>query len=105
MSPASRGLAPREGLECLLVKMGRTRPLVEPRRGPQAGESGDPRSQDADINFQVKGRYFITREEAGEYERTAEVARLQEAARQAVAAAAQYNANYDFGYHPGQSWP
>ena len=28
--------------------MGRTGPLVEPRRGPQAGKSGDPRSQDAD---------------------------------------------------------
>ena len=48
MSSASRGLAPREGLECLLVKMGRTGPLVEPRRGPRAGKSGDPRSQDAD---------------------------------------------------------
>ena len=48
MSPASRGLAPREGLQCLLVKMGRTRPLVEPRRGLQAGKSGDPRSQNAD---------------------------------------------------------
>ena len=48
MSSASRGLAPREGLECLLVKMGRTGPPVEPRRGPQAGNSGDPRSQDAD---------------------------------------------------------
>ena len=48
MSSASRGLAPREGLECLLVKMGRIGPLVEPRRGPQAGKSGDPRSQNAD---------------------------------------------------------
>ena len=48
MSSASRGLAPREGLECLLVKMGRTRPLEEQRPGPQAGKSGDPRSQDAD---------------------------------------------------------
>ena len=47
MSPASRGLAPREGLECLLVKMGRTGPLVEPRRGPQVGKSGDPLSQNA----------------------------------------------------------
>ena len=47
MSSASRGLAPCEGLESLLVKMGRTGPLVEPRRGPQAGKSGDPRSQDA----------------------------------------------------------
>ena len=41
-------LGPHEGLECFLVKMGRTGPLVEPRRGPQAGKSGDPRSQDAD---------------------------------------------------------
>ena len=47
MSSASRGLAPREGLEWLLMKMGRTRPLVEPRPGPQAGKSGYPRSQDA----------------------------------------------------------
>ena len=49
MSSTSRGLAPREGLECLLVKMGRTGPLVEPRRGPQAGKSRDPHSQNADI--------------------------------------------------------
>ena len=48
MSPTSQGLAPREGLECLLVKVSRTRPLQEPRRGPQAGKSGDPRSQNAD---------------------------------------------------------
>ena len=40
MSPTSRGLAPREAPECLLVKMGRTRPLVEPRHGLQAGRSG-----------------------------------------------------------------
>ena len=53
MSYASRGLAPREGLECLLMKMGRTRPLVEPRRGPHAGKSGDPHSQDADSLFAV----------------------------------------------------
>ena len=48
MSSASRGLAPREGLECLLVKMGRTGPLVEPCCGPQAGKSRDPRCQNAD---------------------------------------------------------
>ena len=50
MSSESRGLAPREGLGCLLVKMGRTWPLEEPRCGPQAGKSGDPRSQNADTN-------------------------------------------------------
>ena len=42
MSSASRGLAPHKGLECLLVKMGRTGPFAEPRRGPRAGKSGDP---------------------------------------------------------------
>ena len=57
------------------------------------------------FNSQVKGRYFITREDTNEYERTAEAARLQEVARQAVAAAAQYNPNYDFRYKPGQEWP
>ena len=35
-------------LSALLVKMGRTGPLAEPRRGPQVGKSGDPRSQNAD---------------------------------------------------------
>ena len=48
MSSASRGLAPREGLECLLVKMGRTGPLVEPCHGPQVGKSVDRRTQNAD---------------------------------------------------------
>ena len=55
MSSASRGLALREGLGCLLVKMGRTRPLVEPRRGLQAGKSGYPRIQNADSSPQAQG--------------------------------------------------
>ena len=55
MSSASRRLAPREGLECLLVKMGRTGPLAEPRRGPQAGKSGDPHSQKADSSPRAQG--------------------------------------------------
>ena len=55
MSSASQGLAPRECLECLLVKMGRTRPLLEPHRGPQAGKSGDPRSQNADSSPRAQG--------------------------------------------------
>ena len=55
MLPASRGLAPREGLESLLVKMGRTGPLVEPRRGTQAGKSGDSRSQNADSIPRAQG--------------------------------------------------
>ena len=48
MPSASRGLAPHRGLEHLLVKTGRTGPQVEPPRGPQAGKSGDARSQNAD---------------------------------------------------------
>ena len=55
MSSASRGLAPRKGLGFLLVKMGRTGPLVEPRRGLQAGKFGDPRSQDADSSPRAQG--------------------------------------------------
>ena len=63
MSSASRGLAPCEGLECLLVKMGRTWPLVEPRRGPQAGKSGDPRSQDAESSPRAQGALGLGFEE------------------------------------------
>ena len=48
MSSVSQGLAPHEGLGCLLVKMGRSGPPAELRRGPQAGKYGDPRSQNAD---------------------------------------------------------
>ena len=55
MSSASRGLAPREGLEYLLVKMGRTGPLGEPRCGPQLGKSGEPRSQNADSSPRAQG--------------------------------------------------
>ena len=49
MSSAPRGLAPREGLECRLMKTGHTWPLVEPCHGLQAGKSGDPHSKNADI--------------------------------------------------------
>ena len=55
MSPASPGLAPREDLEWLLMKMGSTRLLVEPRPGPQAGKSGHPHSQVADSSPQAQG--------------------------------------------------
>ena len=55
MSSASQGLALREGLESLLVKMGRTGALAEPRRGPQAGKSGDPRSQNTDSSPRAQG--------------------------------------------------
>ena len=59
MSSASRGLAPREGLECLLVKMGRIGPLVEPHRGPRAGKSGNPRSENTDS---VQKEYVCVKE-------------------------------------------
>ena len=48
VSSTLRGLAPREGLESLVLQLGRTGPLTEPRHGPQAVKSGYPRSQDAD---------------------------------------------------------
>ena len=35
-------------LNALLMKMGRIGLLAQPHRGPQAGKSGDPRSQNAD---------------------------------------------------------
>ena len=46
---------PLASLECLLVKMGHTGPLAEPRRGPQAGKSGDPRSQNTDSSPRAQG--------------------------------------------------
>ena len=55
MSSASRGLAPREGLDSLLMKMGRTGLPAKPRRGPHAGKSGDPRSQNVDSSPRAQG--------------------------------------------------
>ena len=55
MSFASRGLAPREGLKLEQMKMGHAGPPLEPRRRPQAGKSGDPRSQNADSIPQAQG--------------------------------------------------
>ena len=43
------------------------------------------------FDFQAKGRYVITREEATEYERRVETARLQAAAHQVIATASQYD--------------
>ena len=57
------------------------------------------------FDFQAKRRYIITREEANEYERRAETARLQAAAHDAIAAASQYDPNYNFGFSPGEPWP
>ena len=55
MSSAPRGLAPREGPEFVLVKMGRAGPPFEPRRRPQAGKSGDPHSQNVDSSPRAQG--------------------------------------------------
>ena len=56
------------------------------------------------FDFQAKGRYVITREEANEYERRRRAAHLQAAAHDAIAAASQYDPSYNFGYPPGHPW-
>ena len=65
------------------------------------------------FDSQKKTRYVITREEAEEYERRAEAARLHAAAQQAITAAHQYDPNYSssqydpsytYGYPPGYPW-
>ena len=55
MSSASRGWAPREGLGCLVGEDGPYGLLAQPRRRPQAGKSGDPRSQDTDSSPRAQG--------------------------------------------------
>ena len=59
MSSASRGLAPREGLDSLLMKMGHTGLLAKPRRGPQVGKSGYPHSQDDESSPQAQGALML----------------------------------------------
>ena len=54
-SSASRGLAPHEGYVLLMLKLGHTRPLMEPRGGPQAGRARYPRIQDADSSPRAQG--------------------------------------------------
>ena len=56
------------------------------------------------FDFQAKRRYVITREEANEYERRTEAARLQAVDRQALAAASQYDPSYNFEYPSGHPW-
>ena len=56
------------------------------------------------FDFQARGRHFITREEANEYERRTRAARLQAAAHEAIAAASQYDPGYNYGYPPGHPW-
>ena len=56
------------------------------------------------FDYQAKGRYVITREEADEYKRRTEAARQHAAAQDALAAASQYDPSYNFGYQPGYPW-
>ena len=56
------------------------------------------------FDFQARGRYIITKEEADEYERGVEAARRRAAAQQAVAAASQYDPSFTYGYQPGYPW-
>jgi len=51
MSSAPCGLAPREGLEPCVDEDGPRWAPFEPRRRPQAGKCGDPRSQNADTIY------------------------------------------------------
>ena len=43
----------------LMLKVGRTRPLMEPRRGPHAGKSGYPGSQNADSSRRAQGALVL----------------------------------------------
>ena len=66
MSSAPRGLAPREGLDSVLMKMGHAGPPFKPRRRPQASKSGDPRSQNADKFIAIA--FFMTYTYSSDYE-------------------------------------
>ena len=55
MSSASRGLAPCEGLVVFMLKLGHTRPSMEPRGGLSAGRTGYPQVQDADSSPRAQG--------------------------------------------------
>ena len=56
------------------------------------------------FDFQARGTYIITREEADEYERGVEAARLHATAQAAIAAASHYDPSYTYGYPPGYPW-
>ena len=56
------------------------------------------------FDSQTKQRYIITREEADEYERRVEAARLHATAQAAIAAASHYDPSYTYGYPPGHPW-
>ena len=56
------------------------------------------------FDYQAKGRYVVTKEEAAEYERGVEAARQHVAAQEAVAPASQYNPGFTYGYQLGDPW-
>ena len=56
------------------------------------------------FDYQAKGRYVVTREEAAEHEGRAEAARQHAAAQEAFAAASQYDPSYNYRYQPGYPW-
>ena len=56
------------------------------------------------FDYQARGGYTITREEADEYERGAEAARRHATAQAAIAAAPQYDPSFTYGYPPGDPW-
>ena len=56
------------------------------------------------FDYQGKGRYVVTREEAAEHEGRAEAARQHAATQEAFAAASQYNPSYNYGYQPSYPW-
>ena len=56
------------------------------------------------FDYQAKGRYVVTREEAAEYERGVEAACQHTATQEAVAAASQYNPGFTYGYQLGDPW-
>ena len=56
------------------------------------------------FDYQVRGGYVVTREEATEYERGMVAARQHAAAQEAVASASQYNPSFTYGYQPGSPW-
>ena len=49
------------------------------------------------FDYQAKGRYVVTREEAAEHKGRAEAARQHVAAQEAFAAASQYDPSYNYG--------
>ena len=57
------------------------------------------------FDYQAKGRYVVTSEEAAEHEGTAGAARQHAAAQEAFAAASQYDPSCNYGYQPGYPCP